>query len=88
MSVVSAIIVYILAWWMSLFCILPWGLSYDDNKEPGHMPGAPSIPNLKKKFMITTCVAFVILGLVYALMEMEIINFYNEAEIMMKEDAE
>lgn len=88
MSIVSAIIVYILAWWMCLFCILPWGLSFDENKDPGHMPGAPSIPNIKKKFMITTGVAFIVLGLVYALLEMELINFYDVAETMMKEDAE
>lgn len=87
MSIVSAIVVYLLAWWVTLFAVLPWGLSYDaGSKEDGHMPGAPPIPNLKKKFLITTVIAFVILGIVYALIESNIIDFYGEAARMMEED--
>lgn len=88
MSIVSAIVVYLLAWWISLFAVLPWGLSYDaSQKDDGHMPGAPQIPNLKKKFMITTVIAFVVLGIVYALIEANVIDFYGEAARMMEEDS-
>jgi len=86
MGAVSISVVFIMSWWTSLFVVLPWGIKYDEDHEPGHMPGAPSNPNLKKKFMITTVIAIIITFVVYFFIKMDVINFYEEANNMMIED--
>ena len=75
MGVVTGIIVFLLIWWTSLFSVLPFGHKRDQD-------GTPVAPNIKKKLIWTTIVTFIIWGIVFALIEAEIISFREMAESM------
>ena len=67
MSWTTAIAVYFIIWWISLFAVLPWGVrSQAESGEvvPGSDPGAPAIPNLLMKLVWTTVVATVVFAVV------------------------
>ncbi len=70
MSVATAIAVYFLIWWITLFAVLPWGVqAQGEQGAPGTDPGAPRIARLWLKLVWTTLVAtaiFVICGTVYS----------------------
>lgn len=86
MSFISGIVVYILIWWVVLFAVLPWGVGTEENPEPGRASGAPPFPRLGLKFLITTAIAFIVWLVVYALIEVDIIDFRAIAETMTKDD--
>lgn len=54
MDPVGAIVVFIISWWLSFFCVLPIGVrgQYEDGDIPeGTEEGAPAEPMLKKKIL-------------------------------------
>ena len=60
MSATTAAAIYFLIWWIVLFAVLPWGVrSQQEDAEvvPGTDPGAPAIPNLRRKLIWTTLVS-------------------------------
>ena len=65
MSWFTAIVTYLTLWWIVLFCVLPFGVrsqaEMGDITE-GTDPGAPAVPNIKKKLLWTTLVTFVVWG--------------------------
>ena len=70
MGPVTGIAIYIVLWWVVLFTILPLGAQSHheagiDLKDGGD-PGAPVNPNLKKKFITTTWVSFIVWALLMA----------------------
>lgn len=68
MSATTAIAIYFLIWWITLFAVLPFGVRRQDEDSeiaPGTDPGAPAIPRLGLKLLSTTVVASVIFGLCY-----------------------
>ena len=46
MNPVSAVVVFIVIWWLVLFMVLPWGVRRTETPEAGHDPGAPAKPML------------------------------------------
>lgn len=74
MSWVSAIVVYVIIWWLVLFMVLPFGVKQPDHVEEGHMPGAPESPKLWKKALITSLIAAVLFGGYYWLTESGLIT--------------
>ena len=63
MPITTAIAIFFLIWWVVLFAVLPWGIrSQHEHGDivPGTDPGAPAIPNLKRKLLWTTLVSVVI----------------------------
>ena len=72
MSWTTAVAIYFIVWWITLFAVLPWGVrSQAESGEvvPGSDPGAPAIPHLVAKLAWTTVVAsvvFAVMALVYA----------------------
>ncbi len=74
MSWISAILVYVIIWWMVLFCVLPWGNQAVEDPEVGHATSAPKNPRLKIKFAVTTVIAAVILAAVWWVMDTELIT--------------
>jgi predicted secreted protein len=61
MSLATAIAIYFLIWWLTLFAVLPWGVrSQYDEGEPGTDPGAPRVHNVGWKLIWTTVVSTVI----------------------------
>lgn len=75
MGWVSGIVVYLLAWWMILFMVLPWGSRPPAEPEPGHATSAPARPRLRLKLLVTTGLALVAWFCIYGLVEAEIISF-------------
>jgi predicted secreted protein len=63
MSIFTALAIYFVIWWLVLFAVLPWGVhSQHESGEivPGTDPGAPVLPNLRRKLMATTVVASIV----------------------------
>lgn len=54
--------IYVVVWWVVLFTVLPLGTSSETHEPPtdGSQWGAPKTPNLKRKFITTTWVAFLL----------------------------
>ena len=68
MPITTAIAIFFLIWWVVLFAVLPWGVrSQHEGGEmaPGTDPGAPVIPDLKRKLLWTTLVSILIFGACY-----------------------
>ncbi|WP_312812859.1 DUF1467 family protein [Brevundimonas sp. BH3] len=62
----TLVAIYLTAWWIVLFMILPLGMSSQVGAPPtdGSQWGAPENPNLKKKFITTTWVAAIVWALI------------------------
>ncbi|HVH73869.1 MAG TPA: DUF1467 family protein [Stellaceae bacterium] len=60
MGWLTAIVVYVITWWVTLFAILPLWVTPSEPGDPGHAAGAPQQPRLLLKAAITTAVATVI----------------------------
>ncbi|MBV8767669.1 MAG: DUF1467 family protein [Hyphomicrobiales bacterium] len=67
-TILAWLAIYIVVWWITIFAILPIGVrSQDEAGEvvPGSDPGAPALPRLALKALITTAVSAVILAIIY-----------------------
>jgi predicted secreted protein len=60
MGWLTAVVVYILVWWVTLFAILPLWVTPTEPGEVGHDAGAPRHPHLGRKLMLTSAIAAVI----------------------------
>ncbi|HXD15300.1 MAG TPA: DUF1467 family protein [Xanthobacteraceae bacterium] len=70
MPVTTGIAIFFLIWWIVLFAVLPWGVhsqQEDDAVAPGTDPGAPAIPNLRRKLVWTTLVSVVVFAACYVI---------------------
>ncbi len=86
MGPVSGIVVYLCIWWTVLFCTLPIGVEPHQETGTGTAGSAPSAPNLKFKFLLTTGISAVIWLAIFVVMKMELISFLDIAEQMREED--
>lgn len=75
MTPFEAFIVFLLVWWLTLFCVLPWGVRRSDEPEPGHEPGAPERPRLWRKALITTVIAVALTLAVFLVVDSGLISF-------------
>ena len=58
MQTTTAIAIYFLIWWVTLFAVLPWGVTAQgEDSPPGTDPGAPRVPRLVQKLIWTTVVS-------------------------------
>jgi predicted secreted protein len=71
MATTTAIAIYFLIWWLTLFVVLPWGVSsqYEDG-APGTDPGAPRVHNIAMKLVWTTVVS----GIIFAVLAVIHVN--------------
>ena len=69
MGIATALLVYVIAWWLVFFMMLPIGVKTHEEAgeevEAGHATSAPVNPNLKKKALAATLIAAVIWGIFY-----------------------
>lgn len=67
----TLVAIFIIVWWVVLFTVLPLGVQshHEAGVDPrdGGDPGAPVLPNLKRKFWTTTWVAALIWAVVVGL---------------------
>jgi len=78
MNLVSGIAIYFVCWWITLLSVLPFGTRTQDEEgeiTPGTVASAPENPHLARKFLITTILAFLPWGLMFAIMEYNIVSF-------------
>jgi predicted secreted protein len=70
MPVTTGVAIFFLIWWIVLFAVLPWGVhsqQEDEEISPGTDPGAPAIPNLRRKLVWTTLVSVVVFAACYVI---------------------
>jgi predicted secreted protein len=70
MPVTTGIAIFFLIWWIALFVVLPWGVHRQDEDgevAPGTDPGAPALPDLKRKLVWTTLVSLVVYAAFYVI---------------------
>ena len=78
MGITGSIIVYVMIWLIIFFSVLPIGVQ--SNKEVfkekigGMDPGAPKNPRICKKFLITTIITTIIFGVLYYLVNIDLLN--------------
>lgn len=68
MTKTTAVAVFFLIWWIVLFAVLPWGVHSQHeggNIAPGTDPGAPVMPRLGRKLLLTTLVASIVFAACY-----------------------
>ena len=68
MSLISAVAIFFIIWWLVLFVVLPFGVR--SQQEAGDITlgtdhGAPERPQLARKFAVTTAIAAIIFAAVY-----------------------
>ena len=77
MNIVSAVVVFIVIWWLVLFMVLPFGVRRMEMPEEGHAPGAPLQPMLWRKAAATTAIAILLFAAVYVIVEFELISLQD-----------
>ena len=82
MTLVQGFVTFICIWWTFLFCVLPWGNAPSETPIPGETGNVPANPNLGKKFIATTIVSGIIWLIIYGLIKMNVIDFYDMARDM------
>ncbi len=79
MSLVSGLLIYLILWWMVLFMVLPYGVRTDREEGrqivAGQAASAPARPRIFTKMVVTTLISGVIMGLIVALVESELVDF-------------
>ena len=83
MALSTAIAIYFLIWWLTLFAVLPWGVSAQGEEgAPGTDPGAPRVHNVGRKLLWTTVIATVIFALVAYVYVYRVITIDDLAALM------
>jgi len=70
MALTSAIAIFFIIWWLTLFVVLPWGNRDPDPEESrvhGADMGAPARPGMRRKLVVTTVLSVVFFAIFYAL---------------------
>lgn len=69
MNLVGGLALYFVIWWITLFAVLPFGIHSQEEAGDvvaGTEPGAPVLPGLLKKAIVTSLIAAVIFaGVLY-----------------------
>ena len=67
MGITSAIVLFAVIWFLTLFIVLPLRLKTQGDVgkiEPGTHAGSPVNPQMKKRFLVTTAVAVVLWAII------------------------
>ena len=77
MSVTTAIAIYFLVWWLTLFAVLPFGIrsQHEEETTPGTDPGAPVLPRIASKLAWTTLVSAAIFAVMYVAYVYRLVDF-------------
>lgn len=65
MSGLEVTVIFLIMWWLVLFTTLPFGVSRQEDPEPGTEVGAPENPRLWMKALATTAITTVLTGAIY-----------------------
>jgi predicted secreted protein len=82
MQLSTAIAIYFLIWWITLFAVLPFGVrAQGESGAPGTDPGAPVMANLKTKLIWTTIVATAIFATCWVIYTRRLITLEDLATL-------
>ena len=73
----GSLVIFVILWMVIFFMILPLKIKSQLEKQtitPRKDPGAPSNPQMYRKFIITTAISVFIFAIIYLLSYFEIIN--------------
>ena len=68
MSALTLFAIFFVVWWITLFAVLPIGVTTDrapDDRASGTDPSAPDRPRMGFKVLLTTAIAAAIVGVFY-----------------------
>ncbi|GGH15892.1 hypothetical protein GCM10007036_16150 [Alsobacter metallidurans] len=68
MSITGGLALYFIIWWLTLFAVLPIGVRSqheDGTVSDGTEPGAPMLPRMGFKLLLTTLLALPVFGLAW-----------------------
>jgi len=85
MSTTTAIAIYFLIWWITLFAVLPFGVRSQEEQggfAAGTDPGAPVAARIFRKLLWTTLVASVIFGILALIYEKQWITLDQIAALL------
>ncbi|MGH1455397.1 MAG: DUF1467 family protein [Alphaproteobacteria bacterium] len=76
MQPVSAFVVFVIIWWLVIFCVLPIGLptEHEEGDEGVRAGGAPKNLNIKKKLLLTTLISAGLWIIVFIVIQMGIFD--------------
>ena len=77
MTPLTALFIYFLIWWLTLFTVLPLGVKRHEEHGKGFDEGAPEKPNLGKKLLLNTVISAVILGIIEVLVKTGVIDWHG-----------
>jgi predicted secreted protein len=76
MNVVTAVVLYVLIWWTSLFVVLPFGVKPSAEADPhSGWRGTPERPRILLKLVATTILATVVFGICFFVIQSGWISF-------------
>ena len=84
MSITTAVAIYFLIWWVTLFAVLPFGVRSQvesGDVVTGSDPGAPALPRLWSKALWTTLVASVVFAVFYVVYVTRIVTLDDLATL-------
>ena len=78
MSIVFALAIYVIIWWIVLFAILPIGVhtteELGDKTSPGFAESAPHRPHILPKMLATTVISGIVFAGVYVVIVHQLIT--------------
>ena len=80
MGVVQGIFTFLIIWWLVIFMVLPWGVKVARTPEEGHAASAPVAPKLWRKALITTLITALLWGIVFVIVEFDLVTFRAPAD--------
>ena len=78
MNIATGFVVFSITWFVVLFTVLPWGVrtqAEDGDIVPGTTESAPINPAIWKKFLVTTIITSILVGIFWATIEYELIDY-------------
>ena len=84
----AAIFTYVMIWWVALFMVLPFGIRRQSDPDSGTDPGAPETVSIKRKFLQTSVVSFILWLIVCGIIEADLVSFNDIANQLLQQDLE
>jgi predicted secreted protein len=84
MTITSALAIFFIIWWITLFAVLPFGVrsqSEAGNIVPGSDPGAPTMTRGRRVVVITTSIACVLFASFWAVYVLNVFDLAIVNEI-------
>lgn len=80
MNPVSAVVIFIVIWWMVFFMVLPVGIRRAEDLDEGSDPGSPANPRLLLRAGITTAASVVVFLIVFWAVNIGLIDVFGRGQ--------